>query len=117
MKTKALTLIFLLLAYGASCFVPACIFAKKTIFNIAGNAEMVVYTPENTNSSFPIPLSSGQESSNTEEDFSQDDDKFINLANISFFRYTDSIPFHHLNNFILSGSLNSPFSPPEIRPC
>ena len=114
-KAKKLVIMLLLVAYGASCFVSPFIFTPERGFIVAGATS--VHTPENSSLSFSIPISTEKESSESEDNFSQEDENFTGLPSILFFRCTDSILFHHLNNPILSGSFNPPFSPPEIQSC
>ena len=114
-KAKKLVIMLLLLTYGASCLVSPFLFMQERVFIVAEATS--VHTPENSSLSFSIPLSTEKESSESEDNFSQDDENFTGLPSILFFRCTDSILFYHLNNSILSSSFNPPFSPPEIESC
>lgn len=103
MNLKAKILLFLLFAYGAYSIVPS---------RISDNGAML-YQQESSGLPFHDPLSTGQEASDIEDNFSQDDESFIDLSSISFFM-SESNRFHYLNDSQLPGSLNLPFSPPEI---
>ena len=111
-NTKNLVIVFLLLAYGTSCFVSPFIFAKKAAFNVSGYSALT-HTSENSGFPSSIPLTTEQESSDAEDDFSEDDENFIVLSSISFFM-SEVSSFHYLNSSQLPGSLSLPFSPPEI---
>lgn len=104
-KAKNLVIVLLLLAYGASCVVPRFVFAKKLVFTVQASQSL----------GFPlsIPISESQESSDTEDNFPQEDENVIVLSSISLSTTSDSWPFH-VSNPPSPGSFNPPFSPPEI---
>ena len=104
-KAKNLVIVLLLLAYGASCVVPRFVFAKKLVFTVQASQSL----------GFPlsIPISESQESSDTEDNFPQEDENVIVLSSISLSTTSDPWPFH-VSNPPSPGSFNPPFSPPEI---
>ena len=73
------------------------------------------YVPESPD--FPVsnPLSAGEVPSDIEDDFSEDDENFFNLASTSFF-VSESIYFHQQSNSLIQESLYPPFTPPESLP-
>jgi hypothetical protein len=112
-KPKAKILIFLLLTYGTSCIISSNVF---TVFGLSDNSAKKY---EQESSSFPssFPLSAEQDTGSAETDSSEDDENFIDLSGTSLVISIDSRRFLHLNNSLLLGSLNLPFSPPEILSC
>ena len=60
-----------------------------------------------------IPFSSGEASSEAEDNISEDDENIMDLSAISFSIHSISSAFQNLNNTLLSGSLSLPFTPPE----
>jgi hypothetical protein len=113
LKTKNLVIALLLMAYASTCVVPSIGFTKKRVFSLSGSNTMV-NTSESSNLPFSIPLSTEQESSGIEDKFSQEDESFIGLSSISISKTFDSRRFHYVNSPPLPGSINPPFSPPEI---
>ena len=112
-KARNLVITLLLLAYASTCVISSAIFNKKQVSGTS-DSNLIVNTSESSNLLFCIPLSTEQESSDAEDDFSQEDENFIDLSSFSLFTTLDFRRFHHLNNSPLPGSLNPPFSPPEI---
>ena len=113
LKAKNLAIALLLLAYASTCVVPSIGFTKEHVFSLSGSNAMV-NTSESSNLPFSIPLSTEQQCSDIEDKFSQEDESFINLSSISTSTTLDFRRFHYVNSPPLPGSINPPFSPPEI---
>ncbi|MEO5601987.1 MAG: hypothetical protein ABIR06_13790 [Cyclobacteriaceae bacterium] len=113
LKTKNLVTALFLLAYVSTCLVPSMDFTKKHVFGLSG-VNALVKTSESLDLPFTIPLSAEQKSSDTEDKFSLDDESFIEFSSTSTSTTLYFRRFHYVNSPPLPGSINTPFSPPEI---
>ncbi len=107
-RTKNLVFALLLLSFAVCCEVPY--FIKK-----ASNehySSVIRSTPETTHFPLSIPLSTGEEPTGIEDEFSEDDEGVTNLSILSV-SLSKSIYFPYQNNSQFQEFLNRPFTPPE----
>lgn len=90
-------------------------FTTKQVLDPAGH-NATVNISECPGVPFPLPLSSNQqESSDIEDEFSQEDESFIDISSVFPPASSDSIRFHWMKNCPFRGSVRPPFSPPELH--
>lgn len=114
LKTKTLVLALLVLTYASSRVVPSIGFTKNHVLSIYGS-NVLVNKSDSSNLPYSIPLSTEHESSDIEDKFLQQDESFIDLSSISTSTTLDSRRVHYVIDPPNQGSVNPPFSPPEIH--
>ena len=109
--TKNIVLVPLLLVFGVCIEVQ---YFNKKVSNDNFNS-VTLSTPASHDLPLSIPFSTGEESSETEDNISEDDENIMDLSSISFSIHSISSAFQNLNNSPLSGPLSLPFTPPEAH--
>ena len=110
-RVKNPVIVLLLLAFGA-CFEVS--YSNKKVSS-SGSSSVMRHSPESPDFPLSTPFSTDEESSSMEDNFSEDDENFLDLSIISVC-FSEPICFHYQNNSPLQEFLSRPFTPPESLP-